>query len=212
MSVDDAQAYFKDYEKQMQTMDELMKGAEGPMAWDIQSEKVKIGGLPVLKVQMTFGLPAAKNIPDFAQMMEKMFGPGGKMTFFLAAADEKTVVAAYTNEKSFLRGLQAARQPAKSLSADQSIAKTAALLPPQAPFVGYWSPAGTVEFVNRLVSLFAPGEQAGHRLPKFPATQPVGCALTTAPNEVRTHTVVPADVLQAIGRYVIQVREQAKGI
>jgi hypothetical protein len=42
-------------------------------------------------------------------------------------------------------------------------------------------------------------------LPDFPKTPPIAFAVTTAPNEMRTHLAIPAEVLRALGPYVGQV-------
>jgi hypothetical protein len=209
MSVDDAQAYLKAYGELIGRMNDLMKDSDSPIKWTLEMAEVEVAGLPALKVAMEF--PLFQEIPDLTGLMEKMFGPGGKMTFFLAAVDDQTVVGAYTSAKCLRRGIRAVRRPKRSLATDEGIAKTAAMLPSQAPCVGYWSPGGTVDFINRAVALFVPGPEVGFKLPEFPQTPPVGFAVTTSPNEVQTHMVVPAEVIQAVGRYVIQFT-QAMGL
>jgi hypothetical protein len=169
--VDDAEAYMETYQQQIEAMNEILKDADSPVMSVMKVTEIDVGGTPGLKVAMDFpALPAAEAGPKPPDLMENLFGPGGKIRVFLAPADEHTVVAAYTNRRGLRRCLNAAKRPGAALSADRGVAATAALLPPDASFVGYWSPKGTVAFVNQAISLFAPVESGGLKLPEFPET------------------------------------------
>ena len=143
---------------------------------------------------------------NFPNLLEALFGPGGKIRIFMAAADEHTVVAAYTRRAALRRCLRATKRPRAALVADEGVAATAALLPSGAPVVGYWSPKGTIDFINQAISLFAPDEQSKFALPDFPETPPVGLAATISADEVQTDVVIPGEVLKAIGAYVGEVQ------
>ena len=150
--------------------------------------------------------PGAKEIPNYEQMMEKMFGPGGKMTIYMAVADEHTVVWGYTSEDLVRRGMKALSAPKQGLAGDEGVAGTAALLPPNAPFVGYWSPKGTVDFVKRMIPAVTPGADVASKVPDFPQTPPIGCAATASGAELRAHLVIPAEVVEALGGYIKEIR------
>lgn len=208
MRMDDASGYLDAYEKYVGSINEMLKDVTSPFFSTMEVERMEIAGQPGLKLEMAMpGTAPAKGVPNMDAIMEKMFGPGGKMTLYLGTADEKTVVAAYTDKESLVRSLEAARQPGKSLAGDQGTAETTALLPPDAPLVGYWSPKGTVDFINRIIPEFAPGADQTWRLPEFADTPPVGFAAKMTRDELQTHLVVPAEVLRAVGTYAIQIRK-----
>jgi hypothetical protein len=141
-----------------------------------------------------------------------MFGPGGKVVYWLAAADGHTTVFGY-GKQSVKEAIDAIKQGRPGLWQDADLAKTAALLPPGAPLVGYLSPKGTLEFVKRMVVMAVPPGAKSPEYPKllafldFPATPPIGLAITTAPGELQTHMVVPVEVFKAAaGAYLRTVK------
>ncbi len=216
MRVDDAAGYMADYTKHMKAFSSAVQSGDGPMKGlfsGMETKEIEIDGRPVLQFEMAIPTgamgPAATDpavAAEIEKMMERMFGPGGKIVVYVAAADDQTVVFAYTSEDELRRCLEAVRNPQGSLSADRSVAKTDALLPDDAPWVGYWSPGGTVAFIQRMTSLFASAEEEGFKLPDFPETPPVGFAANLASGELQTDLVVPAAVLKAAGRYVTEIR------
>ncbi|HUT91113.1 MAG TPA: hypothetical protein VMY37_16540, partial [Thermoguttaceae bacterium] len=208
MQMDDAHAYLDAYQKQIKAMNEILQDAKSSLMSEMKVTKIDLEGTPGLKVEMNFpSLPGMEAEPNLPKLMEGLFGPGGKIRIFLAAADEHTVVAAYTGRRALKRCLKAAKRPRAALAADEGIAATAALLPSGAPLVGYWSPKGTVAFVNQSISLFASIEEGKIVLPDFPETPPVGMATTISADEVQTDVVIPGEVLKAIGAYVGEVQK-----
>jgi len=208
MQMDDAHAYLDTYRKQIEAMNEIVKDTETSILSQMKVTEIDLEGTPGLKVEMDFpALPEMKADPNFPNLMEGLFGPGGKIRIFMAAADEHTVVAAYTKRAALRRCLRAVKRPKAALVADEGVAATAALLPSGAPVVGYWSPQGTVAFLNQAISLFAPDEESRPALPDFPATPPIGLAATISADEVQTHVVIPGEVLKAIAAYVGEVQK-----
>ena len=208
MQMDDAHAYLDAYQKQIEAMNEIVQNAESSILSEMKVTKIDLEGTPGLKVEMNFpSLPGMEADPNLPNLLEGLFGPGGKIRIFMAAADDHTVVAAYTSRRALKRCLKAAKRPQAALAADEGIAATAALLPSGAPLVGYWSPKGTVDFLNQAISLFAPVEEVKFVLPDFPETHPVGMATTISADEVQTDLVIPGEVLKAIGAYVGEVRK-----
>jgi len=207
MWLDDAGQYLETYEEAIETMNRLAKQAKSPVMAVTEVTRIEIDGRPGLEVQSTMPTPpGVEGVPDFADLMEKLLGPGGKVVMLLARADAKTVVAAYTSKEPLERSIEAVAKPEAGLAADEHVAKTTAMLPAHPVGVAYWSPKGTVDFARRMIPLFVP-EPDAVRLPDFPDTPPVGFALTTAENEARWHVVVPGEVLKAIGAYVRQVQK-----
>jgi hypothetical protein len=207
MRVDDARKYMADYEKQIAAMNEIIKDSKSPIMSPMQVEKIDVDGTPGFKIEMKMPeMPGMENVPNFADVMENLFGPGGKMRIFLVPADEHTVVAAYTSRASLARCVRAVKEAGTALAADPGVAKTAALLPAGAPVVAYWSPQGTIAFANQAIALFAPAEER-FELPAFPETPPVGMAGTFSAAEIQWHVVIPAEVLKAVGKYVGEVKK-----
>ncbi|MCC6126114.1 MAG: hypothetical protein IT426_14225 [Pirellulales bacterium] len=212
MRVDDAETLIAGYEQYFRQYNEVLQGAKSSMMPPMAAEKCEIAGKPALQIKMDLPKPqAAPMPPQYDKMMEAMLGPGGKMTFWIAPADEHTVALGYVNKEPLERMIAAIREKKSDLMGDADCSKTAALLPPDAPMVGYLSPQGTVELVKRMVSDFLPPGMAERvEIPDFPQTPPLGFAVKTAPNELQSTLAVPAEVLQAVGKYIQHIRGMSR--
>lgn len=212
MNVDDSAVYLKNYRKYMEISLELMKNAKQAAMFDMAGTSVKetqIDGLPALEIVMKMNLknlPGQPGVgaPDFGKIMEAMFGAGGSVPAYMVAADKHTIVVAYTSKDRAAEGLRALKSPQGGLSADPSVAKTAALLLPKAQWVGYWSPKGTIAFVNQMVRSFGPAPNA-EKIPDFPDSPPIGIAVKAADGEVWGQLVVPAATARGIADYVKKI-------
>jgi len=211
MKVDDAPAFLTNYRKTIDAMNELVEGKKGTMFSGMKVKELEIEGVPALQVSMKFPLPAeAEQMPGFDEMMKMMVGSNNRVVTYLAAADGRTVVSAYGNKRALLRCIEAVKNPEARLSSNPQLAKTAAMLSPDAQWVGYLSPKGTIDFINRFMAAMPLPPQAAQekiQLPEFARTPPIAFAMKTAPGEVVSHTVVPKPVLLAIGDYIVKVKK-----
>jgi hypothetical protein len=209
--VDDSKAFLAEYRQTIAVMNELLKDAKNSILAPSELKEVEVGGTPALEFTMKIPTaPAAANVPNYDELMKKLFGPGGEIAVFLAAADDHTIVASYTGKKLLQESLEAVRGGTAGLGGDPEVAKTAAMLPSGAQWVGYISPKGTIDYIKRVIPLFAPEGKAGPELPEFPETPPIGFAIKTTPDGLRSHTVVPAEVLKAVGGFVAEIKKQAE--
>ncbi len=206
---DDATALLANYEKYLAQYREIAKGSASPMLPAIEIEKTKLGDAQALQISAQMKAPPGMPNPkQFEQLMEAMFGPGGKLAAWLAVADKHTVMVGYTNKAHLEQAIRAFKQGKPGLAAQADVAKTAGLLPHDATIVVYLSPRGMLAFLQRMIAAVVPPQAAAKiRLPDFPATPPIGLAVSTAPGELRGEWVVPPEVLKGIG----QVVQKAKG-
>ncbi|MFH1265160.1 MAG: hypothetical protein ABIK89_05490 [Planctomycetota bacterium] len=110
------------YEEQIRAMNEVFKDSESPIFSAMDVTKIDVDGTPGLKVEMKMPTPPGMaDIPQFAGLMENLFGPGGTMTVFIAPVDEHTIVGAYTSEKTLRLCLEAAKRPHRSPESDQHV-------------------------------------------------------------------------------------------
>ncbi|MGO9113153.1 MAG: hypothetical protein ACLP9L_28295 [Thermoguttaceae bacterium] len=209
MRVDRAPAFMAEYEKDLHKYAELVNGLHSPMLPPIEIEKSEVGGTAALQLTMQAPKPlVGGQALQQKRMMELFFGPGDKVVAWVAPADEHHVVLGYVSKKPVQRAMEAIRQGNKpSLAGDIGVAKTAALLPSGAMAAVYLNPTEMIRFVQQMATGITPPEaKVKLKLPEFPKTPPIGFAVTTAADEVQTCLVVPAEVLQAIGPYVGQIK------
>jgi len=208
MRVDGAKQFLAKYKEMIAALNEFVKAAKKhSILGKMHVQEVTVGGLPGLQISMDYPQgPWVEDTPEYEQIMAKMFGPGGRMNFFLVAADEQTVLIGYTNKALLLEGLKLLKQSKPGLAGDGSIARTARLLPSGAQWVGYWSPKGTIDFINRVVPMFTP-PGVFFKLPEFDPTPPIGFSVVFSAAGLEGEMVVPDAVLKAIGRYVIKCKK-----
>lgn len=201
MQTDNAAEFLANYETTIKEMNGILGKAENsPFKYDTGHSK--LGGYDVLELYADMsGFLQGQPVPQTKQMMEMMFGNAGEMTVYLAAANEKTVIGQYISKDRLLQRLKA-RTEASSIVSD--VFTTRDLLPKEALGVGFWSPAGTFRMVRQLVGALQPVLNA---LPEFPDSPPVGMSLTLKKDRVDVDAVAPTKTLQAISRFIRDVRE-----
>ena len=116
-----------------------------PMFQPAKVEKTEIDGTPALKVTMS--VPQMPNMPpESAKMMERMYGPGGKITAWIVPCNEHAVVFSYMSQEPLRQAIAAIKQGKPDLAGDAEIAKVAALLPPGADLERVLQPQGHLRF------------------------------------------------------------------
>jgi hypothetical protein len=205
--VDNAKKFLTDYAKSVNELGKLAGDIESPFIGRMTAKETTIDGTPVVEIEMQIPATAgADGLPGFEKMFENLFGPGGKMMMYVAAADDQTIVGAYVSKDLLKKAIASVRNPTASLSADAGIAKTAPLLPQGAQWVGYINPKGVVDFGVRIARLVMP-DAAGFELPPFPETQPVGFAIKATKEGLETDLVLPSTVIESVYAYVMRFRE-----
>lgn len=204
---ENASEYLDRYEKMTKVMAELAADGSIPFYDDLKITKIQVAGKSGLRVSMGFGMagiPGAEK-ESVAAMFKKMFG-GEKLQVFLAAADDTTVVGAYTSKKQLVTALRAAKAADGGLAGDRQIRSTANLLLEDARWVAYFSPAGGVEFARNAMALFAPDAPLPE-FPEFPQSPPIGFGAKLSGQSIHTELVVPAATLKAMGQFANEVRK-----
>jgi len=211
ITVDDAKAYLADYEKTMEQMVKLAKDADVPWLGAYKLKKIDIDGTPALRMTADIGEFFGEDAPpEMEEMLEKMFGAGGKLDVYMAAADEKTVVGVYVSKKHLAKAIQAVKDPETSLAKDKGILKMTALLPKGSQWIGFINPQGALQFTSNMMATIVPEEaRAGMpEFPKLPKTPPVAFGAKLTATGLETDMVIPAAVLKAVGKLIRESMER----
>jgi hypothetical protein len=205
VKVDDAKAYLANYEKGIAAMNELLKGSDAPLP-SYEIKRVDVGGSSALELTMDMAkaLPPGGD-PNQKQIMEMMFGKGGKMMVSMVAADANTVLMRYTPATEIKEFLDTYKKKAAGLAADPDLAKVTGQLPANAQWAIYFSPQGLVGFAGRMLNAIL-----GQQLPPFPKTPPVGMAVKLSDAGLEGQLVIPASVLDGIGKFAKKVGTEAQ--
>jgi hypothetical protein len=211
MTVDDAKQYMDSYAKTLAEMRELAKQAGEESAIPAATTKpITVGEIDGLEISM--GLPHLKQFtapsgPDPEKMMKLIAGPDGKLTIYVAPADDHTVIMAYTSLENLQKSISFYESKEPGLSADPSVKKTASSLPEGSQVVAYASLGGMIKLVRQFAST-VPGVSPP-AIPDVPESPPLGMAAKFNASGVEGHLMVPADTLKAIGQ-AVQSSRRAK--
>ncbi len=205
MKVDDAAAFLDRYEKKFPEFQAFNKefpglyGDRAPGIKNLEMKRVKNGKKEILELTLEFALPAKMtDNPMQKKIMEAMYGPGRKITVSMAATDPTTVTIIYRDAEAMKKILMAKK--AGGLNNDPNVAATLALLPKGSACVLLVDPKGTLDFVKRWVKAIGPKEQPA--IPAFPQTPPVGVGVRVSETGLVIHAVLPAQIVEAIGKLV----------
>ena len=92
--------FLADYEKYLDGYNRAAEKIKSPMFQPTQLEKTEIDGTRGLK--MTMRMPQMPNMPpESVKMMERMYGPGGKIVAWMVPCNEHTVAFSYMSPRAF---------------------------------------------------------------------------------------------------------------
>jgi hypothetical protein len=196
MRVNNSKTFLTDYKKYAAHYNEIVEKINSPMFRPIELESREVDGSPALKVVMA--MPQMPNMPaESVKMMERMYGPGGKIVAWIVPCKEDTVVFSYMGEERLRGAIASIKEGKPGLEGNAEVAKAAALLPKDATWVGYLSLNGTCDFIKQMVA--AVPAASGVKFPTFGRIPPLAIALTTGPDYVEVQQIFPAEVVKEIG-------------
>jgi hypothetical protein len=152
-----------------------------------------------IDIALTEGMP---ELPEIRQMMERFFGPGGKLRVWVVSIDDQTVLlaAATADQVATAVELLDRKQPANWSDPPFTIAN--GLLPPESHARLFLSAHG-YNARHRKESEIMTGEVFGAPPPKpFPPSPPLGASLTVHENELRLDAAVPVDLIRLTGVFL----------
>jgi hypothetical protein len=167
-----------------------------------QVERITVEGRPA--IQYTLDIVASEGLPNEPTMrvlMERLFGPDRKMHRLVVPVDAQTVILADATASQAAAAVKAlVGAPANWDAAN--VAVTNRLLPAQADWRLFASPATYTKWVKR-TNLVTQGDAIGAvPVEQFPATPPIGAAGGFAGGAMWIDVVVPAHTLRAGAAYL----------
>ena len=208
LRVPNAEKYMGDYRSYWHEFEGMLPEFDSPLFKDIQLDEVTLNGKPAFKMSLPMEAFAQMQFPegeiDFESMMETLYGADG-LTTYMAAADQNTILFAYSDTKLIEATLKsfAGGEGIDGITLDADVNQTASMLPTGGQFIAFWDIAGSVAFINRVSKLI--GDRPAE-LPEFPNAPPIGWTMIGEPGSLRSETVVPAELLEAIGMFAEEIR------
>jgi hypothetical protein len=195
MNVDDTKSYLARYQKSCEEMGEITKGQKNTPFQISDIKRIEVDGVAGFAITMDMsGMMAAQKDPAMAKMIPLLFGPSGKLTGRMLAADSHTLVFAYGSEEHAKKALAAFKNPQSNLASDPEVAATLKLLPSHAQWVGLMSVKGYADFACGMMSTMG----LPIKPPELPAMPPIGFAAEGGSQGLDTQLVLPAETLAGI--------------
>jgi hypothetical protein len=168
----------------------------------VDVETIRWGGVTALQVTSNVSAslpPNGKGVPEFAQNMQQLFGPDGKLVAWIVPANEHRIVIGYEDKEHLRQIVEAIQQGSEGLGANS---EATGLPSGNAAMVGCLSPSGTVDFIQRMLAvLLPPNVRAAMTVPPFPQTPPIRFTMNISRDALENNLVVPAEFLRAIVPY-----------
>ena len=208
LKVDNTKKYLANYQHAIQVWQDLLDQSESPNPMKMKSREVTVNGLQGIRISMDMkSLMQAQNSPPQAsQMIEKMFGEGGKVTTHIIAADENTIFLSYASAEAIDKKVATYLKSKTRLATEPGIAKIASLLGQQPGMVAYLSPQGTVAWISQMMQIALPPGAEAPEFPEFPKTLPIGFSAKMVANGFETELVVPAELPQVFKDFAQSMR------
>jgi hypothetical protein len=207
IDVDDAQQYLKRYRETMKALADLgAKNPDSPLP-TYEISEIEVAGEKGFeaKVDMSNAFKhQGLNNPVVEKLIGAIYGPEGKMTVCLAAANKHTIAMTYSNKHSLESLIQAIRKREPGLGQDEEIVSSNKLLPEAAAWKMYISPAGTVDFANWFLGKL--GNQQ-ITLPDFGDTPPLVLGVNFTSTGAEARLALPSRLIDGIGEYVTKIRQ-----
>ena len=204
--VEDSQKFLADYGEEIK--EAIGKADKDKSLAKMSVRDVQIGNVKALEITVDLSAIISKDESDNqSQAIKAFYGPTGIMTAHVAAVDANTVVFSYDGQKALTAAIAAVKDVNDSLAGDKGVMAINRNLLPGGQWVGYWSPSGTVDFINSTPGRFGLGEGPKGQLPPFPTTTPIGITVKANVAGIVKAFYIPDDVVKAAGSYQSMFRD-----
>jgi hypothetical protein len=140
-------------------------------------------------------------LPEIRQAMEKLFGPGGKLRFFIVPVDDQTVLLAAATPEQIASTLQALAVIQPNDWNRDPLGVTNRLLPREADWRAFFSPNGYTKWNARKMNAITGPVFGGPLIKEFPASPPIGAAGGVNERELWADFAAPVQTIRALGAY-----------
>jgi hypothetical protein len=192
-----AEQYIDDYAELVTKMAQAMKKPSGDAMFRFTApKKIEVDGKAGVRIVVDFDLSIGADDSEQQQMidemMSKMYGPDGKLRFFLVAANDDTVAFGYTSQATVKRFMAAANgELSRTLGSMPAYKALRSHLPDDAQWGGAIDLGGYFELIQHVLP---PGMVPDLDVPP----SPIGFGVTASEQEVCVHNVVAVNTIKQL--------------
>jgi hypothetical protein len=188
----------------MRLWNQLQRNAEGGPRLVFDVAELHVGSHRAYQYSLDLaaadGAPA---IPEIRQAMEKLFGPGGKLTLLLVKVDDRTALLAAATPEQVAAVLEQLIRKQPMEWNTPPLAAANRLLPDDAQWRAFFSPHGYTSWSARKMDAVVGVPVIGGPLVKqFPTSPPIGATGRIRDGELSIDIAVPRETVHAAGSYL----------
>ena len=141
-------------------------------------------------------------IPEVRQVMEKFFGPGGKLRLIVAPADDRHVLLAIATPEQAEGALQMLRGNQTNWGSGDVAQVPSKLLPRKGDWQLYFSPYGYTKWLARQMDAMTGPVLGGPIIRPYPPSPPIGFTGGAKDYELWIDAAVPSGTIISAGEYL----------
>jgi hypothetical protein len=202
----------------MRLWNSASRGAKGEtkLVFDVEETKVGERNATLYSLDVA-SLDGGAAVPEVRQIMEQMFGPGGKLRLWIVPLDETTVLMASATPEQVAEVVKVAKQKKPIAWSEGELTEVARMLPGEADWRGFVDLHQYFEWKRReSTAMIGVPVIGGPMVRDFPSAPPVAVAGGIREGEVWADVAVLAPTLRSAdtfltrgaGRGRIQIRVQ----
>jgi hypothetical protein len=194
----------------MRLWNKANRDAKGEMLFVFDVEEVKLGERIATQYSLNMaGLADGVILPEVRQSMEKLFGPGGKLRFWIVPADENTVLLASATPDQITSALKAFDRKQKFEWKGDQLSECNALLPAESDWRMFVNLHRYFDWIGREANAVVGVPVIGGPLVKsFPTSPPIGIAGGIRDGEVWLDAVVLGPTIKSADIYLTRGRSR----
>ena len=204
LRVTSAQAFVEHAREAMRLWNSASRSAKGETKLVFDVEETKVGELPATLYSLDVGtLDGGVVIPEIRQIMEQLFGPGGKLRLWIVPIDDKTVLLASATPDQMI-GITKVLAQKKPVSWDSGdLAEANALLPAESDWRAAVDPHRYFDWKRReSTAVIGVPVIGGPLVRDFPAAPPIAVAGGLREGEVWLEAAALAPTLKSAATYL----------
>jgi hypothetical protein len=178
------------------------------IVFDVEETKVGDRAATLYSLDMA-ALSGGVILPEIRQTMEKMFGPGGKLRFWIVPVDDNTVLLASATPDQITKALATLDRKLKVEWRGDQLSETSALLPAESDWRLFIDPHRYFNWSRREAGAIVGVPVIGGPLVReFPVSPPIGIAGGFRDGEIWLDAATPALTLKSADTFLTKNRSR----
>ena len=210
LGVDSAKTFVGHANEVMRLWNKANRDAKGEARLVFDVEEKQVGSRTASEYALDVAaLEGGAVVPEVRQAMERLFGPGGKLRFWIVAADDHTVLLAMATPEQVTKALATLDSKSKIDWSRGELNETNALLPAQSDWRVFVEPHNYFGWKRRESAAMVGVPVIGGPIVKeFPESPPVGIAGGIREGEVWVDAAALAPTLKSADAYATRTRSR----